>query len=218
MASRIGSRVFIDHRAGQAWPAPRAFSDVDQTISDRDGDGLRSVCRAELSGGGLRVLVDGSLGNAENFSDFPCRLAERGPCQDLALARRQGQSRLIVWRLDLLLQPLRWSIAARPIDDLRGGCRGPRVAKFEQLGSCYVRGKSPSGQRLELHTSGQSGVPNGHRNLGEAYLFFTQRGARKANTDRTKREGCRQNYFRQKYTGKFTAHLLVKRCFTSALF
>jgi hypothetical protein len=37
----------------------------------------------------LNVLVHGSLGDVENFADFPSRFAIRDPSQDLTLASGQ---------------------------------------------------------------------------------------------------------------------------------
>ena len=53
------------------WLIERRASDVDDTVAQGDGDGVSPVGRAEFSHGRLDVLVDGSLGDAENFADLP---------------------------------------------------------------------------------------------------------------------------------------------------
>ena len=44
---------------------------------------------AQFAYGPLRMLVDGPLGDVENFADFPGRFAVRNPAENLALASRQ---------------------------------------------------------------------------------------------------------------------------------
>jgi hypothetical protein len=73
-----------------------ADSDVDQALSHGYGDGLSPVCRAELAEGGLGVRIDGSLGDAENLSDFPSRFPGCRPHEHLLLAR--SESRSLIWQ------------------------------------------------------------------------------------------------------------------------
>jgi hypothetical protein len=71
------------------WLIERRASDVDDTVAQGDGDGVSPVGRAEFSHGGLDVLVDGSLGDTENFADLPGGLALRHQCQNFTLTRRE---------------------------------------------------------------------------------------------------------------------------------
>jgi hypothetical protein len=71
------------------WLLERRASDVDDTVAQGDGDGMSPVGCAELSHGGLHVLVDGSLGDTENSPDLPGGLALRHQCQNFTLTRRE---------------------------------------------------------------------------------------------------------------------------------
>ena len=61
-------------------------------IADRERNRMRAIDRAELTDGGLDVLVDGSLGDIEDLADFPGGFSSRDPCQHLPLARGQQSS------------------------------------------------------------------------------------------------------------------------------
>jgi hypothetical protein len=66
-----------------------AFSQLDNAVTDRKRDSMRSVKRVELANAGLNVLVDGSLGYVKNFADLPGRFAIRNPAENLDLSSRQ---------------------------------------------------------------------------------------------------------------------------------
>lgn len=55
-------------RGQRALSQPSHFNN---TVAQRDGDGVRPVGCAEFSDGGLDVLVHGSLGDMESLPDLP---------------------------------------------------------------------------------------------------------------------------------------------------
>jgi hypothetical protein len=63
-------------------------SELNDTLSKGDHDGVSPVERPELLDGGADVPIDGSLGDMENFADLPGRLALRHPCQNFTLTQR----------------------------------------------------------------------------------------------------------------------------------
>lgn len=65
------------------------WSNLNNAVAQGDGDRVRPVGRAELSHGGLDVLVHGSLGNMESLPDLPGGLALRHQRQNLTLTRCQ---------------------------------------------------------------------------------------------------------------------------------
>jgi hypothetical protein len=81
-------RLVFHARAAGAfwWNAP---SDVNDPVAKGDGDRVRPVGGAEFSHRGLDVLVDGSLGDTENFPDLPGGLALRHQCQNFTFTRRE---------------------------------------------------------------------------------------------------------------------------------
>jgi hypothetical protein len=64
-------------------------SDLHEVVLQRDGDGVRPVCRTQLADDGLDVLIDGSLRNLKDLSRVLRGFSLGHPAQDLQLARRQ---------------------------------------------------------------------------------------------------------------------------------
>jgi hypothetical protein len=61
-------------------------SKFDDAIANGQSDSMYSVGGAHFANGALHVLIDGPLGDVQNFADFPSRFAARNPLQDLNLA------------------------------------------------------------------------------------------------------------------------------------
>lgn len=66
----------------------------DQTIAQGERNRMRAVDGAELANGGLHVLIDGALGNIEDFADLPRRFSFCHPRQDFAFACGQREATL----------------------------------------------------------------------------------------------------------------------------
>ncbi len=63
-------------------------SQLDGSVAERERHGMRPIDGAQFSHRPLRVLVDGSFRDVENFADFPGRFAVRCLAENFALARR----------------------------------------------------------------------------------------------------------------------------------
>src|ERR1700683_1849778 len=92
---------------------PRACANghpTDQLSAQRYCYGLRPGGGAELANCFLRVLIDGPLGDVQNFSDLLGRFAFRRPPQDLALARAE---RMICCRRQCRFNELPFAVSPR---------------------------------------------------------------------------------------------------------
>jgi hypothetical protein len=65
------------------------LSDFHDVIANCERNRMCAIDRTELADGGLDVLVNGSLGDIENFADLPGGFSARNPCQHLPFARGQ---------------------------------------------------------------------------------------------------------------------------------
>jgi hypothetical protein len=62
---------------------------MDDAAADTDGDGLRSISRAELAHDALDVDLHGLLRDRKAFANVPIAVALGNPLQDLDLALGQ---------------------------------------------------------------------------------------------------------------------------------